>query len=56
MQETLGVAESQFLIDWYQSENLLRVDETQAIPQVFRQMDDLITENVINKPPAFAIR
>jgi adenylate kinase len=49
-------AESQFLIDWYQPENLLRVDATQAIPQVFRQMDDLITENVINKAPVFAIR
>jgi adenylate kinase len=49
-------AESQFLIDWYQPENLLRVDATQAVPQVFRQLDDLITQNVINKPPAFATR
>ena len=49
-------AESQFLIDWYQPGNLLRVDATRAIPQVFRQLDDLITQNVINKPPAFATR
>jgi adenylate kinase len=49
-------AERQALIDWYKPGNLLRVDATQAIPQVFRQMDHLITENVINKPPAFAIR
>jgi adenylate kinase len=49
-------AERQLLIDWYTPENLLRVDATQAIPQVFRQIDHLITENVINKPRPFAVR
>ena len=49
-------AERQLLIDWYTPENLLRVDATQAIPQVFRQIDHLITENVINKPRPFVVR
>jgi adenylate kinase len=49
-------AERQCLIDWYTRENLLRVDATQTIPRVFQQINRLISENVINKPPAFATR
>ena len=49
-------AERQLLIDWYTPENLLRVDATQAISQVFQQIDYLITENVISKPRPFVVR
>jgi adenylate kinase len=49
-------AQSEFLTDWYGSEKLLRVDATQPIAQVFQQLDHLITETVLDKPPAFATR
>jgi adenylate kinase len=49
-------AQSEFLIDWYGSAKLLHVDATQPIAQVFQQLDHLITEEVVNKPPAFAAR
>jgi adenylate kinase len=49
-------AECQLLIDWYTPESLLRVDATQTIPRVFQKINHLITQDVINKPPAFARR
>jgi adenylate kinase len=49
-------AQSEFLIDWYGSAKLLHVDATQPIAQVFQQLDHLITEELVNKPPAFAAR
>jgi adenylate kinase len=49
-------AQSEFLIDWYGSTKLLHVDATQPVAQVFQQLDHLITEEVMNKPPAFTTR
>lgn len=49
-------AQSEFLTDWYGSEKLLRIDATQSISLVSQQLDHLIIENVVNKPPAFATR
>jgi adenylate kinase len=49
-------AQSEFLTDWYGSERLLHIDATQPIAQVFRQLDHLITEEVVSRTPAFATR
>jgi adenylate kinase len=48
--------QSEFLTDWYGSEKLLRVDATQPIARVFQELDHLITETALDKPPAFATR
>jgi adenylate kinase len=48
--------QSEFVTDWYGSDKLLRVDATQPIARVFQQLDHLITETVLDKPPAFATR
>jgi adenylate kinase len=40
---------AEFLISWYKSENVMRVDATQPITQVQRQIDDLIADALARK-------